>query len=394
MAHSKRHAWDQLDWIWHLLAYGLMTLNLVIAAMNEDRRGSIQAITLLTIILAFWYLLFIFVKPDAWEKRLPLAFLYYMVGWGIWLGLIYLNSPSMMLATFFYPQIFLRLPFRWALASAIFLTSVTFFMAFILNGQPETFPTYLLIGALFIIVQIVLGVFINALITQSSQRYKLLRELEQTRAELARAERESGTLAERQRLAREIHDTLAQDFTSIILQLTAARLSSPTTVQIHIQQAEQIAREGLDEARRIVWAMRPEQLDYASLAQNIEQLATRFSAENSIRVETILTGSPRSLGPEKESALYRITQEALTNVKKHAHASQVNITLSYMSDLVVLDIMDNGIGFQQANPYGFGLKTMRDRVEELGGTLTIESEGGTAIAISLPITLENQQDVQ
>lgn len=246
-------------------------------------------------------------------------------------------------------------------------------------------PTYLLIGALLLVSQITLSSFINALITQSRQRYKLLYELQQTRAELARAERESGTLAERQRLAREIHDTLAQDFTSIVLHLTAARLSEASAMPVHLQQAEQTARAGLEEARRIVWALRPEQLEHTSLAESLEQLAGRFSAETSIRVETTITGLPRPLGPEKESALFRITQEALNNVKKHAQAAHVNITLSYMSDLVALDIIDDGVGFEQGNPYGFGLKTMRERVHELGGTLTMESEHGTAIAISLPI---------
>ena len=78
MTHIKRHAWDQLDWLWHILAYGLMILNLFIAAINADRRGSIQAVTLLTIFLAFWYLLFIFIKPDGWENKLRPAFLYYL----------------------------------------------------------------------------------------------------------------------------------------------------------------------------------------------------------------------------------------------------------------------------------------------------------------------------
>src|SRR5690349_22967330 len=105
-----------------------------------------------------------------------------------------------------------------------------------------------------------------------------------------------------------------------------------------------------------------------------------------MRVEAVVTGTPRQLAPEKEAALLRITQEALNNVKKHSNANQVNVTLSYMSHLVALDIVDNGVGFQEINSSGFGLRSMRERAAEFNGSLTIESEfgKGTAVAVSLP----------
>ena len=158
-----------------------------------------------------------------------------------------------------------------------------------------------------------------------------------------------------------------------------------------VKDVEQAAREGLDESRRIIWDMRPEQLEDASLVESIESVAIRWSAENRVRVETAVTGSPHTLDESVETALLRITQEALHNVKKHAKARDVNITLSYMPDLLALDIADNGKGFNTSqNGRGFGLKTMRERAEELGGTLTIESElgMGTAVAVSLPIVEE------
>ena len=147
-----------------------------------------------------------------------------------------------------------------------------------------------------------------------------------------------------------------------------------------------------DESRRIIWDMRPEQLEDASLVESIEGVAARWSAENRVRVETAVTGTPHPLDEPVETALLRITQEALQNIKKHAKAGDVNITLSYMPDLLALDIVDNGKGFDTSrrNGRGFGLKTMRERAEELGGTLTIESElgKGTAVAVSLPIVEE------
>ncbi len=386
MMISKHHAWEQWDWVWHTTAYGLMTLNLIIASGNDLRRGSLQAIIWVTVTLAVWYVPFMFVPSNFWSRRLFPAFIYFIIGWGIWTGLIYLHSASMMLAALFYPQVFLRLPFRWAMFSATILTMVSFFVGFILDSPAETLPTLYLIAALLVISQIILSSFINSLILQSNHRYQLLEELTQTRTTLLKVEREAGILAERQRLAREIHDTLAQDFTSIVMHLTAAQLNT-LTAQAHIQQAEQTARDGLDEARRIVWAMRPEQLEHSTLVESIERLAARFSAENSIRVANAITGAPRPLGPEKEAALLRVAQEALNNVKKHARAGHVNITLSYMSDLVALDIVDDGVGFEENNKHGYGLKTMRERVEEFNGALTIESarDKGTAIAVSLPL---------
>lgn len=286
----------------------------------------------------------------------------------------------------YYPILFTRMPIRWAISSASVLT-LGLLVAFIaiFNIDSESLPTIVTVTGLILGGAITIGTFINSLIVQSSDRQRLINELSQTRASLLKVEREAGILAERQRLAREIHDTLAQDFTSIIVHLTAAKLGGSESATPHIQQAEQTARDGLDEARRIVWAMRPEQLEHSTLVESIEEFAARWSAENSVRVNTAITGAPKPLGPERDAALLRVTQEALNNVKKHASARRVDITLSYMADLVALDIVDDGIGFEEKNHRGFGLKTMRERVEELLGTLTIESGDGTAIAVSLPV---------
>jgi signal transduction histidine kinase len=138
--------------------------------------------------------------------------------------------------------------------------------------------------------------------------------------------------------------------------------------------------------------MQPEQIEKASLVEAVEELAARWSAENSVLVKMNMTGTPRSLTPSAETALLRISQEAMHNIIKHAQAKNVNITFSFMDDIFVMDIADDGLGFDPSkNSDGFGLKTMRGRAEELSGTLTIESERGTgtAIAVSIPVTEEN-----
>jgi signal transduction histidine kinase len=176
------------------------------------------------------------------------------------------------------------------------------------------------------------------------------------------------------------------------MHLSAAKHSNFGTVQTQVQQAEESAREGLDEIRRIVWDMQPEQIEKASLIEAVEELAARWSAENSVQVKMKVTGTPHSLPSSAETALLRILQEAMHNINKHAQAKNVNITFSFMEDIFVMDIADDGQGFEPSKiKNGFGMKTMRDRIEELSGTLTIESErgGGTAIAVSLPIPEKN-----
>jgi signal transduction histidine kinase len=140
--------------------------------------------------------------------------------------------------------------------------------------------------------------------------------------------------------------------------------------------------------------MQPEQIEKASLVEAVEALAARWSAETRVLVKVRVTGTPRSLPSSAETALLRISQEAMHNITKHARANHVNITFSFMDDLFAMDIADDGLGFDPSKGgKGFGLKTMRDRIEELGGTFTIESEQGrgTAIAVSLPI-VENTDD--
>lgn len=227
--------------------------------------------------------------------------------------------------------------------------------------------------------------------------------------EVRRAGRRAGVLEERQRLAREIHDTLAQGFTSIVMNLEAAegaRPSAPSGVQTYLDYARRTARESLSEARRLVWALRPEALENSSLSEAISGLARRWSEESGISCEVTVTGTPRPLPTSIENVLHRVTQEALSNVRKHARADRVVLTLSYMGGLVILDVRDDGVGFDatkhssmapgavDGSAGGFGLGAMRGRVEQVGGTLVVESSPGrgTALVVELPATDQQEQE--
>jgi signal transduction histidine kinase len=204
--------------------------------------------------------------------------------------------------------------------------------------------------------------------------------------------REAGIADERQRMAREIHDTLAQGLTGIVTQLQAAEQAAEGGVRAgwrrHVTAAIQLARESLTEARRSVHALRPEPLETGVLTEALSGVAERWSALNGIPAQVTTTGTVRPVQPEIEFALLRAAQEALANVAKHAHATRVGLTVSYMDSEVALDVRDDGVGFDPQLPGRecFGLVAMRERIESLSGTLQVESEpgGGTAISACVP----------
>jgi signal transduction histidine kinase len=199
-------------------------------------------------------------------------------------------------------------------------------------------------------------------------------------------------------MAREIHDTLAQGLMGIITQLQAAQQAGVDDEpgRRHLDLAIGLARDSLTEARRSVQALAPTPLAEARLPDAIKDVAQRWSDLHGIPVSFTTTGTRRIMRTEIEVALLRTAQEALANVAKHAQASRVGLTLSYMDDLVTLDVRDDGVGFATVNGAGprrprdaqggFGLASMRQRVEGVAGTLEVESDpdAGTAISAAIP----------
>ncbi|MFI6814241.1 sensor histidine kinase [Nonomuraea sp. NPDC050328] len=233
---------------------------------------------------------------------------------------------------------------------------------------------------------------------RSSERKRMVNQLEEAMREnavlhtqLLLQAREAGVLDERQRMAQEIHDTLAQGLTGIIAQIQAATHAQETGAQWqgHLDTAARLARDSLAEARRSVHAIGPGQLETAPLPEALAEVVAGWSGLQAVPAEMTTTGTARPLHPEVEQTLLRIAQEALANVAKHAEARRVGLTLSYMEDVVTLDVRDDGVGFaldRAADGGGFGLTSMRKRVARLAGSLEIESEpgGGTAISATVP----------
>ncbi|MER6317326.1 sensor histidine kinase [Streptomyces sp. NPDC001581] len=333
----------------------------------------------------------------------PRAGAVWLAGLGAaWAALLVVSPDGLWIA---FPLYFLELHLlrlRWGVA-AVALTACAAIGGFLAHSSaatPGAFLGPLLGGA--VAVATVLGY--QALYRESERRRELIEELITTRAELAAAERGAGILAERERLAREIHDTLAQGLSSIQLLLRAAERALPEEAPAleHIARAREAAQENLAEARRFVRALTPPDLEHGSLAAALERLCAGVPGP---RVRFSLSGGPRVLPTPYEVALLRIAQSALANVVRHARAGRAEITLTFMDASVTLDIVDDGQGFDPlpatagrcphsaasaSGDGGFGLPAMRSRAETLGGLFTVESAPGqgTAVAVTLPLPLE------
>ena len=207
--------------------------------------------------------------------------------------------------------------------------------------------------------------------------------------ELSRAAEEhqrNAIVAERTRFARDIHDTLAQGFTGIMMQLNAAEQRLPpdsTEARVHIEKARELANASLEEARRSVSALR---IATGSLLDAIEQVGRKLTSDSGVQLDTKLEGQPYALPEQCEANLLRIAQEALTNAVRHSGAARVSVRLAYQTGSVVLEVGDSGRGITGIEPSGFGVDGMRERARQIGGEIQILSDPGrgTRIIVTVP----------
>ncbi|GGE97160.1 sensor histidine kinase [Mycetocola zhadangensis] len=246
----------------------------------------------------------------------------------------------------------------------------------------------LFVAGLSLAFSLALGLWITSIANYAEERDRLLAELRATQGELEGMSRIAGATAERERIAREIHDTIAQSLTSIVMLAQRARLEQPTP-ETALELIESTARDALGEARALVTANAGLPSTDASLAETLSRLGERFSRETSVAVTThvTLSGLPRDI----EVVLLRCAQEGLANVRKHAAARTASVTVSSTESSVTLEIRDDGRGLRGYTPgdeRGFGLSGMRDRVGLVGGTLTVtdaDTASGTILTVDIPL---------
>ena len=297
---------------------------------------------------------------------------------------------------FFYLRV---LGMVWGVIAVIFGTAVSVGIQF---------PQGLTFGG-------VMGPVVSALVTVAifyafdrlhainMERAALIRELMETRQQLAETERAAGVAGERQRIAHEIHDTLAQGLSSIQMLLHAANrdlganggAGNVDKARERIDLARHTAADNLQEARAMIAALQPVALSQTSLVGALERMSEGFAAAGELDIEVDSDGMVHQLPMKLEAVLLRIAQGAVGNVAKHANATRARITVTYEDKCVRVDVVDNGDGFDlaavQSRPAGLGhigLAAMKRRAEEVGGEVVIESTPGhgTAVSVSVPLT--------
>ncbi len=390
--------WEKWEWLWKAIFYATVLISFVLMLRDGNRSASVWIASLLTGLMLLWHgggFWLAYKNPAAWNERTIPRFFLIIGDIILWFVLVNISVAYYVALFGLFSQVFRHLPIRYAAIAAFFLTVATIFEQVAGAGEAFTLtnPTIWLFFFMGL-ATILLGIWVWAIIDQSTRRRQLIEKLEATQAALVASERREGVLEERQRLAREIHDTLAQGFTSIVLNLEAAEQAIPddlNRLQKHLDWARSTARSSLDQARRVVQDLRPESLENQSLPDAISRAAGRWIEETGIAVTTKITGSPVPIHPNIEVALLRAAQEALNNIRKHAQAADVQLTLSYMSDVVILDIQDDGVGLGGGEPSpfsgGYGIQAMRERVAQFDGFVTLESDPGegTTVVIAIPL---------
>jgi signal transduction histidine kinase len=386
--HEVKDAWDRFNWLWEILFAVAYAATTTLVLLDEtDPARSVVAVGALTA-LALTYLL--------WGRRVVRDDGHLKQRWTLALAVVALvavamfaNTTASFILFMVCPLLFSTLEFRPAAVLTTLAILLSPLSAIAADGlQGPALHILLPMTAILVVFGILSGKFILHVIEESRERADLIDRLEETRAEVVRLSREAGTAAERERLAREIHDTLAQGFTSIVTLAEAIESeldTDPAAARRHVELAARTARENLAEARTMVAALAPDDLSAGSLVDAVRRQADRLADETGVSVKYEVDDALPALGMAGEVVLLRGAQEALNNVRRHAAASSVSVRLSVVDGAVRLSVRDDGAGFDPDGVSGFGLRGMRSRAEQVGGTLSVRSgPSGTELTLEVP----------
>ncbi|GIF39822.1 sensor histidine kinase [Actinoplanes xinjiangensis] len=403
---ASRELW--ITWLSYGTLFGSLLLSVVTRGVEELPQRDLGTTAAVTLVTAAWIAWWVDLHPG-WQRRRGLMLIFLA-------GLLTLNFLLVMCSPLFgvftwtgYIFLGYAVPGRWQLVGTLPVATIN---AMSQIGGWNTIAAeedgYVIFLAVLLCNLLIAGTMTWVTLRDervADTRVRRIDQLAEANAKLAAAlqenaglhaqllvqAHEAGVHNERQRMAGEIHDVLAQGLTGIVTQLEAAE-SHPGDRDRHLAAAKRLARESLAEARRSVQALRPQHLDAARLPEALGEVLHGWSDLHGVRADLTTTGTARPLLPEIETTLLRTAQEALANVARHAAAGRVGLTLSYMEDVVTLDVRDDGTGFDPDAPRevtdegGYGLRAMRERLSRVAGTLEVESEpgGGTAISACVP----------
>jgi signal transduction histidine kinase len=376
------------NWLWEAYAVGLAVATIVAVVLLDHRfpgnvvGAAIALSAMAAVVLAF----------GRRVTRLPergwraVAFVTMVIG--LWILAMLASPVSVAAVIATYPVVFSTLPLRSALVVTTIVNLIPLGILLLTHGiESPNLTMAVAITLIGVVAAPVVGTVITTSMKQRRQLALLVAELAATRAESARLSREAGTAAERERLAREIHDTLAQGFTSIVMlaQAVEPELESDTAAaKRHVELIGATARENLAEARAMVAELTPSPLEEplpAAIARQCDRLAAQTDAAVTVRIDGDLPAQSMA----SDVVLLRAAQEAFANIRKHARADAITVELTPTEAGVRLAVTDNGIGFN-GHPEGFGLRGMRARVAQVGGTMTLATAegGGTRLTVEVP----------
>lgn len=387
--NNGHNAWERFYWLWEVL-FGVTFVATTALVILEDSPGADKTVAVACLAgIGVAYLVRgrpLITGPDDFETPWLFAgILMLLVA-----GAAFAATTSSFILFLVCPLLYMLLSTKTAsiLATIAVLLGPT--SAIVRGGLDQpVLRTLLPMTAILVIFGLLAGRYTSSIIEQSKGRATLIEQLEASQAEVSRLSREAGTAAERERMAREIHDTLAQGFTSIVT-LTQAIESEmdtdPKAARRHLELAARTARENLAEARAIVAAQKPSALASDSLEDALRRQAERLVEEAGIATTFEVAGPLPALPMAAEVVLLRGAQEALSNIRKHSRATRVSLRLSVKDDRVRLSVTDDGSGFDPAEPTGgFGLSGMRTRAGQVGGIVDLKSEPGAGTTVELEV---------
>ncbi len=388
------HAWDRAVVGWHAAFWVVLALTALALLLDGRTDGLPLAIGLGTLVaLAAAYALL--GGPAARSRSQWRAAGYLGVLVVALPVLLWVNGGTSFLLFLAYPQVWMLVDGRLRAGVVTAVVSLAALLGFVLSaggdaGSLRTAGVAVVVSFLF---SLTLGLWFSSVVEQSADRADLIAQLEATRTDLAAAERAAGAAQVQASMARDIHDTLAQGFTSLLMLSQVVRReaasASPEALEQRLATMEDVARTNLAEARALVAAFSPVDVHGADLPGALRRLGDRFAGETglvvTVDVDDSLTGL---LTPETAVVLLRSAQEGLANVRKHAEARTVGLRL-HREDAgpLRLEVSDDGVGCDpDGRPGGFGLDGLRARAGDVGGRVGLDplDGGGTRLAVEVP----------
>lgn len=401
--------WDQ---VWELLPYVLIGLAFATAMVVTpfDGRGR-WVVAAVTVLLLLWHTWFVTLHPAWVEARLAPMALYFTGLVALALTLSVLAEPFALVLAGCYVLAFVTLPGGWAYAGVV-LTAVAIVAS---AGQlpPDASFTSQMVGAG--ILAAIIGWAVRRVESEATRRQEVNAELrvlttrlrqstedkDALRAQASAAAHAAGVATERARLARDFHDTLAQDLSAIGAQLENADADLPGDhpVAPRVRTALDLSRSSLAEARRSVQALRPGPLADDGLATALRATVDLWEEQHGVPARLEVAGPVDPEDEDVQVALLRFTQEALANIARHARAASATVTATRVGDELIIDVFDDGVGFEASAlgpgdaSGGFGLTGARERLAALDGSLAIESTPGEGTTVTATVRLTTRRTV-